>query len=396
LSSPPRPPALVLGGGLTVLGVIRRLAAAGIPALVVGDEPGFERRSRWYRAAPASRGPRPAEDLAAYLRGLEIASAVLLPCSDAWVLRVASLPADLRSRFPASLATSEVLERLLDKWGLAGLLVQARVPHPQTLALDSVDDLARVPDELLRASFLKPRDSLRFFARYGVKAFWVRTREEAAARFAETGAAGLAVQLQEYVPGPADNHYFVDGFVDRAGAVPARFARRRLRMYPPDFGNSTLMVSVPLTEAAGAVDGVTRLLAHVGYRGIFSAEFKRDVRDGEFKLLEVNVRPWWYVEFAGRCGVDVCLLAYHDALGEPIAPVRGYAVGRSCVYPYYDYYACRALRREGRLSLLAWGASWLKAMQPVFRWSDPRPALGEVARLFWSRASRLARRERTA
>lgn len=375
---------------------MRRFAAAGIPAAAVADTPGFERRSRWYHPGPVSRGRPPAEDLADYLRTSVADPAVLIPCSDAWVLRVAGLPADVRARFPASLSAPAVLEQLLDKWGLAGLLAAAQVPHPKTVVLDSPADLARVPEDLLRASFLKPRDSLRFFARYGVKAFWVRTREEALARLAETTAAGLAVQLQEYVPGPADNHYFVDGFMDRDGAVPALFARRRLRMYPPDFGNSTLLLSVPLTEAAGAVDGVTRLLAHVGYRGIFSAEFKRDARDGEFKLLEVNVRPWWYVEFAGRCGVDVCLLAYQDALGERVAPVRSYAVGKACVYPYYDYYACRALRREGRLSVAAWAASWLTAMQPVFRWSDPRPALGEVARILWSRLSRVARRERAA
>jgi len=47
---------------------------------------------------------------------------------------------------------------------------------------------------------------------------------------------------------------------------------------------------------------------------VFSAEFKFDERDGLFKILEVNARPWWYVDFAARCGVDVCRMAYRDAL----------------------------------------------------------------------------------
>jgi len=60
---------------------------------------------------------------------------------------------------------------------------------------------------------------------------------------------------------------------------------------------------------------------------VFSAEFKFDERDGLFKLLEVNARPWWYVDFADRCGVDVCGMAFRDALGEEIEPVTGYKLG---------------------------------------------------------------------
>ena len=73
-------------------------------------------------------------------------------------------------------------------------------------------------------------------------------------------------------------------------------------MHPPDFGNSSYMVSVPLQEAAGAVDTLRTIMGHTGFRGIFSAEFKRDADDGLFKLLEVNIRPWWYVEFNQRFG----------------------------------------------------------------------------------------------
>ncbi len=94
-------------------------------------------------------------------------------------------------------------------------------------------------------------------------------------------------------------------------------------MFPLDFGNSTCMVSVAADEVAPAVASVERLLAHVGYRGIFSAEFKYDERDGLFKILEVNARPWWYVEFTARCGVDVCTLAYRDALGEAVGAGDG-------------------------------------------------------------------------
>ena len=74
------------------------------------------------------------------------------------------------------------------------------------------------------------------------------------------------------------------------------------------------------------------LLARVNYRGIFSAEFKRDARDGQYRILEVNTRAWTYVEFASRCGVNVCEMAWQDALGLPVtAASPSYPVGAGCV-----------------------------------------------------------------
>jgi len=65
-----------------------------------------------------------------------------------------------------------------------------------------------------------------------------------------------------------------------------------------------------------------------------------------------------------------------DALGERVPQVDRYAVGRRCVYPYYDLEAARAEWKSGRLSLLSWARTWIGSWQPVFRWSDPVPALG--------------------
>ena len=130
------------------------------------------------------------------------------------------------------------------------------------------------------------------------------------------------------------------------------------------------------------------LLRHLRYRGIFSAEFKRDDRTGVFNLIEVNARPWWYVEFAARCGVNVCALALDDALGEPVQTITQYEVGRRCVFPYYDFEAVRAEFAEGKLGGLDWARSWIGAYQPVFRWSDPWPALSESATLLFQRFRR--------
>lgn len=388
-----RPPILVLGSGLTVLGVIRLLTRAGLTPLVVGDRPGVAGKSRWYRAAPPSRADTsPETDLVAWLEALPLERAVLMPCSDYWALRVADCAPTLGKRFPSSLPSSANLQSVVDKGGLARLLDELALPHPRTLPVDTAADADAWPDSALVDVFIKPRDSAPFFRQFGVKAFRVFSRAELATRLAEARQYGLPVQLQEYIPGPASNHYYVEGFIDRGGQRRALFVRQRLRMYPPDFGNSTLFVSVPPTSIPDAVETVDTLLQHVDYRGIFSAEFKRDARTGVCQLIEVNARPWWFVEFAGQCGVNVAEMAALDALGEPVPSVTEYRIGKSCVYPYYDYYACRDLHRAGELSIGAWLSSWARATQPVLRWSDPVPALSETASLFRQKLASFSRR----
>jgi D-aspartate ligase len=375
----PRPPVLVFGSGLTALGTIRLLGRAGLNPLVVSDTPGITGKSRWYQAAPRSSSKEVAtENLAAWLNGLPLERAVLIPCSDAWALRIVTCADDVRARFPTSMASPQVLETLVDKWRFAKVLAELGLPRPRTTALDPSTIVADIPDAAFSGAFIKPRDSALFFRRFGVKGIPVTSRADLARRLDELSKLGIAVELQEYIPGPASNHFYVEGFVDSSGQVCALFTRQRLRMYPIDFGNSTLFKSVHPSEFPDGVEAVTRLLKHLRFRGVFSVELKRDERDGMCRLIEVNARPWWYVEFAGQCGVDVVSMYVADALGQAVVPVHEFTTGKTCVYPSYDFHACRALRASHELTMREWAASWLSSTQPVLRWSDPAPATGAV------------------
>ena len=384
-----------MGSGITLLGVLRTLSEVNAEVIALPDIDRVTRRSRWYRAAPRALSGMKADTLAQCLEILPVPT-VLMPCSDLWVRTVAALPAEVRSRYPASVAPLQALDLLVDKARFGSTLDRLGLPHPATRLMKSVQDLDVVSDTVLQSSFLKPVHSQQFFARFGVKAFRIADRSDAQDRLAECIDAGFQMMLQEYIRGRPP---IITSSMDLSiayGVVRALFARRRLRMSPPDFGNSTLMISVPVSDTGNASATLKTLFADIGYRGIFSAEFKRDPRDGVFNLIEVNARPWWYVEFAARCGVNVCKLAIRDALGEPIETISEYAVGRRCVFPYYDLQAVRAELSAGRLGLLGWARSWLGAYQPVFRWSDPLPAVGEVAALIGERLRRVGKQRRHA
>jgi predicted ATP-grasp superfamily ATP-dependent carboligase len=372
-------PVLVLGAGITALGAVRCLGRRGTTLYAAGTNEPLVTRSRWYRSLPG--GPHlkaSPEALRERLEGLPIDRMVLLPCTDAWAAAVSGLPPDLGERFPASVSPLHVMRRLIDKGLFAETLDELGLPHPRTVTLRNEETLAAVPDEALKSSFLKPTRTRPFSEKYHAKAIRFRDRDEVRRRIAETRGLAFELMLQEFIAGPPSCHFFVEGFVDRRGNFSAILARQRVRMFPREFGNSTATVTIPVERIPAAADTIRRLLEGIGYRGVFSAEFKFDARDRLYKILEVNARPWWYVEFAASCGVDVCEMARLDALGQDVPPVRGYPADRWCVYPRLDYKSLRHPTHGDGLWRIV--RSWFGSDQLTFRADDPAPGIQELYR----------------
>lgn len=370
----------MVGRGHTALGVLRSLALAGIPACAACPADDLAARSRWYRPTP---GPQPwrgtlGTDGEDFLARMPVEGAVLIPAADDAALWVARLQPRLGNRFPASTSSPGTLEILQDKARFADWLAASDIPHPLSCRLDSAADIDGIPFDRIDKLFLKPVDSQKFSEATGTKGVWIDSREELATVW-QKHAGRFAFIAQEYVPGSSADHYFVDGFRDRDGCLPGLFARRRRRIHPPGFGNSSYCESVPLEDVQGAVDAVSRLLERLDYRGIFSAEFKRDARDGTFRILEVNTRAWWYVEFAARCGVNVCGMAFRDAQGLPVEPpARAYKVGSGCVNLAGDLKAAWSRESMWRDPPHRVIVQWLRAHFLVFRFDDPRPGFATM------------------
>jgi len=378
-------PALILGTGITALGVIRSLSTHGIKCYSVGRQNHLVRASRWYNNAPISDTDLcPKEALHDYLRKLPFDRAVVMPCGDRWTRMLSALPEELRSVYKFSLPDENTVDRLMNKASLSQILKSANVPHPSTLILSDESDLKSISKDSIKHTFLKPTDSEVFFRKFQVKAFQVASYEDAVDKYRRIHSCGMDVVYQEYIPGPASNHYFIDGFVDRHGIIRASFARHRFRMYPPDFGNSSYMKSIPIEEVSTAHEALKRLLNMTGYRGIFSAEFKLDPRDNEFKLLEINVRPWWYIWFAERCRVPIAMMAYLDSLEMDVKTIENYRTDYGLIYPYYDFSACMQMMKNRELSIVSWLKSWLTSSKANFFIRDPIPSIiGTLNWLIW-------------
>jgi predicted ATP-grasp superfamily ATP-dependent carboligase len=390
-----RTPAIVAGTGQTGLGTLRCLRLAGIPAYVAGPPDDFVRHSRWYRPVPGTHWDgAPGAGAETLLADLPLPRVVVVPGRDDTALWLADvLNGTLGERVLASVSSRATMEVLQDKEQFGRFLAAAGIPHPRTFAIHSEADIVAIPFEQLDRVFFKPADSQHYQQKFGRKGSWAESREECMNLWREASASGLGAVAQEYVPGAADQHYFIDGFRDRTGALTGLFARRRLRISPPDFGNSSYCESIPLQEVAGALDSLAALLEKLSYRGIFSAEFKRDARDGVFRILEINSRAWWYVEFAARCGVNVVEMAWRDAQGLPAGVAgRDYVTGAGCVNLREDLNVTLFRRGRERPPMPRVLRQWLRGHLSVFRWDDPWPGLLLGIRSIWHGGQRLMRR----
>jgi len=126
--------------------------------------------------------------------------------------------------------------------------------------------------------------------------------------------------IQEYIPG--------DGYglfaLFNKGKPRAVFMHRRIREYPITGGVSTIAESVYIPELQ---ETGLRLLSALNWHGVGMVEFKKDRRDGKFKLIEVNPKFWGSLDLAIASGVDFPYLAVRMAMEGDIDPVTEYKTG---------------------------------------------------------------------
>lgn len=396
-SPTPQVPVLIFGPHITALGVLRVLTRRGIECHVVDATSDIIVRSRWYRPTePTLAETSDSDELARFLGSLDLPHAVLIPCSDRWTLAVAGLPPEIRQRFPASVPPREAVEQFVDKDRFRALVDRLDIPRPRSLLIRSPADLDLATDEDLASGFLKPTESQRHNRLFGTKGSFVTSRDQAVHLVERASAAGITFILQEWIPGDMSRTILIDGFVDREGTITAMVARRRLRMDPPRLANTASSVTIPLAEVSGCLGPLRTLLADVDYRGPFNVEFKFDDRVGQFKIIEVNSRPAWFIAHISRIGVELPWMSYLDAQERPVPRPTRYRLGR---YGLYEILDAAALVRAWRARHRPAGpvlAPWLRGDHLLFWWSDPLPAVAAVWQVLRRRAGRMLGRARRA
>jgi predicted ATP-grasp superfamily ATP-dependent carboligase len=389
-------PAVLLGGEAIALSVARSLGARGVPVFALGharyDPVQWSRHCTSFAHLGSGEGvqERWLEWLEAGPRG-----AVVLPCSDDALELVASRRPELVAMGYRPLeADDRVVLAMLDKERTYTLAREAGIGTPQTVTVRDRAALERVARDFPFPCAVKPVHSHHFARHFGVRTKVVRvgTADELVRAYESLWRLGLELMVTEIIPGPEDAYWSYYTYLDEHGEPLFHLTKHKLRQFPPDFGLATYHAVE--WDAQCAREGL-RFFRAVGLRGIGNVEFKRDARDGRLKLIECNHRFTAGNELVRRAGIDLAVVAYARALGDPVPAIGKRHDGARMWHPVEDARAFVRLRSRGELTTRRWLASLLHRQHfPVLAPSDPKPALF-TARLLVLRVLR-RRRKRTS
>lgn len=271
--------------------------------------------SRRLRYPPPDRRPEAFVD--AVLDELDSrAYDVLLPVRETTLAAVDDHREALESRVAVPLPPTGTLRYGLDKHHTIAAASDAGIPHPATMAPETLD-VDAVASELGYPVVVKPR---RGAGRVGVSV--CHTPRELSRTYAAARDRHGPLLLQEFVPNGGERGVYA--LYDRESRLGAVTVQERLRAHPPEGGSSTLRETVSDPALVSLAD---ELLSAIDWQGVAMVEFRVDARDGTPTLMEINPRLWGSLALSVFAGVDFPYLLYRLAVDGETDRSLDYAVG---------------------------------------------------------------------
>ncbi|MFL9923602.1 carboxylate--amine ligase [Herbaspirillum lusitanum] len=361
--------AIVVGGGLNALGIVRSLGSVGVPLIVVDSNPASPAmRSRYGRKhlVASLEGDSLVESLLALTRELSTPP-VLFLTEEKSVNTVSAQRERIMPAFLIRLPQHERLMQLMHKQGFSELAEACRAPVPRTVRIQKQEDLAQLSRLRFPCVFKPSEKSYEYGARFQ-KAYKVKSAEEVAALFADIAPVLPDMVAQEWIEGEDDEIYFCLQYLDVDGAVVSSFTGRKIRSWPPRIGGTASCTAA--WEFQDTLTEMTRaFFAEVGFSGMGSMEYKRDSRDGKFYMVEPTVgRTDYQQEVATLNGVNIPFAAYLHEVDLPAPGVKPRSQAVIWRDPQADKWSFE--QGGGKVDRRSAGAPVADA---YLRWNDPLP-----------------------
>jgi predicted ATP-grasp superfamily ATP-dependent carboligase len=372
--------AVVCGGDYLGLGIVRSLGRRGIPVCVIDDEYSISRFSHYCTHAvriPDLREERPTvETVLDVGNRFGLHGWVLYPTREEIVAAFSRRRSALEDVFRVPTPTWDIVEWAWDKRKTYRLAQDLQIPPPRTWYPQDIADLDEIdaPFPLV----IKPAIKEHFVYATKAKAWRADTRTELVERYeqASTLLPRDEIMVQELVPGDGRYQFAYCAFFKDGRSVGSMVAQRT-RQHPPEFGRASTFaetVEAPLLERLSE-----RFLSAISFYGLVEVEYKLDARDGQYKLLDVNMRAWGYHSLGPQAGVDFPYLIYADQVGKTVERCRA-EKGVRWIRLVTDLPTAGYELLRGRLDWRAYLRS-LRTVdtEAVFTRDDPLPGLAELA-----------------
>jgi len=364
------------------LGVARTLGRLGVPVYAVVEDAYTPLAMTRYltKAFVWDSCPTDPESFvrAMSLIGQSIARpTIIVSMDDLSAVFVAENAASLAPWFIMPQVPPQVPLQLANKAYLHSLCAEIGVPSARSVIPHSIDDLkafteaARFPVVVKAAEQWLPMKD-----RFSTKV--IQTPEQLFKFYEDYNyETGQHLIIQEYIPG---DDWICHGYYNSEKNVSVTFTGRKLRAYPTDAGSTELGLSIDNETLRCASE---RLLKAVAYSGIIDMDWRKDERDGQYKILDCNPRVGMnFRMFENTAGIDVVRALHLDLSGrriEKATPIE------DRLFTVESFYVLAFFRRMlGRASKQNTGKYLQHKSRELAWWScdDPVPFLIMCVRLF--------------
>jgi predicted ATP-grasp superfamily ATP-dependent carboligase len=381
--------ALIIGGHFQGLGVLRSLARRNVPTYLLDHELCIGRFSRYPRKFVKCPSVRQESAFFEFLIDLaqkyDLYGWLIYPNDDETVCFLAKHKQQLEEYYLVPTPSWEVVKFAYDKKLTYQLAERCGILVPKTFYARSIKELEQLDIEF--PVIIKPSIKEPFYSSTRKKAIRVDNRSHLVQEFASAASIidGSGLMIQELIPGGPECLFSV-GSLYKDGDFLGRVVARRPRQHPMDFGHATtyaVTVDIPKLE-----ESARKILGAMGYYGLSEVEFMLDPRDGQYKLLEINARPWGWHTLAIGAGVDLPYLLYQDMLGEKVKQ-EGFETDVKWIRAVTDIPTALIEIVKGRMKITHYLTSLKGKKQfAVLSMTDPLPFFAEILMLPYLRSKR--------
>jgi D-aspartate ligase len=378
-------PALILKASRGVihhgaLAVARTLGRLGVPVYAVVDDGYTPLASSRYitKAVVWKKWPNDPDSFLKSMSAIaEIIArpTIIIPIDDLSAISAAENATSLARWFLLPPVPLQIPRRLANKGSLRALCTEIGTPFARSVVPHSNEDVLAFARGTEFPIVAKATEQwLLLNDRFNVKV--IKTPEELFGLYEQLDHAGRQrLILQEYIPG---DDWVSHGYYNPKKNIAVTFTGRKLLDYPADAGSTAQGLSLGNETLRRESE---RFLQATGYSGIIDIDWRKDQRDGQYKILDCNPRVGQnFRMFEDIAGIDVVRAQHLDLSGRCI---EGAAMIEGRLFTVESFYILRLLRN------LRWGAvkrdasAYPSKGSELAWWSsdDPLPSLVMSTRL---------------
>ena len=327
-------PVVVLrSNDICFLGILRSLKAVHAPVLPVTFT--WENASPWYSESSqlfkdpqvitnpfdnSDQAMRDLQEIGKTLFATYKQKSLIIPSSDTNLMFLLDYHAEFSPYFYfiGSVSFTENRKDITNKIQCFKTLQEKSLPTPKTLGCSSTEDILHCTTEITYPCIYKPAHKdygQTFYKQHnGLKAIECKDASTLRTALKKEMQAGFSLVVQEKIEFTSvyeEIPFYL--YADENSKITMAATAIKEQIQPFPFGTATILrlsYHDELLELAQEVASATQ------WRGMLMIEFIKDLKDNQWKIIELNGRPWLFIDFFRRAGFNFVGELYKDFCGS--------------------------------------------------------------------------------